>query len=53
MRFRSTDYNDDGLKLNLKLTCSTPMSAQPEAERVDFDYFEIVFTSECREAVLT
>ena len=44
---------DDGLLLNLKLKCKTPYSTQSEAETSDFDFFEIDFKSECRDAIIS
>jgi len=49
-KVQTPDYDFDGLKLQLKLTCKTPYSLQSEAETTDIDYFELVFKSECRDA---
>lgn len=53
LHVETDDYYFDGLELQLKLQCETPYSIQNESETSDIDYFEVKFTSECRDTVLT
>lgn len=53
LEIQSSDYGLDGLELQLKLICSTPYSIQSASETQDIDYFQVYFTSECRENILT
>jgi len=53
LHVETNDYSFDGLELQLKLECETPYSIQAASETSDIDYFEINFTSECREHALT
>lgn len=49
----TNDYYFDGLELQLKLSCETPYSQQSSSETADIDYFEVKFTSECRDHIVT
>ena len=50
---QTTDYEYDGMRLQLKLSCETPYSMQIESETEDIDYFEVYFRSECRDTPMT
>ena len=52
-KVQTTDYEYDGLRLQLKLSCETPFSMQIESETEDIDYFEVYFRSECRDTPMT
>jgi len=53
IKIETDDYAFDGMALQLKLTCFSPFSIQPQADASDIDYFEIDMMSECRDATIS